>query len=613
VSPITSPEGRITVTGALMKVYEGPGAIADMADATILPLRISGAKYSVFSRLRGKLRLRWFPKIALTILEPRKIEVSDGLKGRARRDAVAEWLYDVMSETMFRTAFKRQTLFAALLEARARHGGGAVVLEDIGREPLSYTRLVASSLLLGARLAKLGAPGKAIGLMMPNANASVIAFFGLQAWGRVPAMLNYAAGAADMLAACRAAEVGTVVTSRQFVRAAKLSEAVKALKAEVEIVWLEDYRKRIGRLTMLRALLCVPFAGWLHRRYANGRRSGEAAVVLFTSGSEGQPKGVALSHDNLEANRHQLSARIDFNSTDKVFNALPIYHSFGLTGGLLLPVLSGVRVFLYPNPLHYRVVPELVYDRNATIMFGTDSFLAGYAKAAHAYDFYSVRYVFAGAEKVRQETRRVWNDRFGLRILEGYGATETAPVIATNTPMHYRAGTVGRLLPCIQRRIEAVEGIEAGGRLAVKGPNVMLGYLRPEAPGMLEPPPDGWYDTGDIVEIDADGYVTLVGRARRFARIAGEMISLTAVEGHAEALWPDHQHAAIAVPDESKGEQIVLVTDCAGASRDALLSHVRANGGAELAVPRDVVAVDEIPLLGNGKTNYPAVARMVGG
>lgn len=604
------PEGRITVTGSLMKVYEGPGAIADMADATILPLRISGAKYSVFSRLQGKLRLRWFPKITLTILEPRRIAVSDGLKGRKRRDALADWLYDVMSETMFQTGFRSQTLFASLLEAREKFGGDAVVLEDIGREPLTYTRLVAACLLLGRYLCRLGDRGDYVGLMMPNTNAAVIAFFGMQAFGRVPAMLNYTSGAAALVAACKAAGLKSVVTSRQFVRAAGLRDEVKALREQVEVVWLEDFRRRIGPLSRLGGLLAVPLAEWLHRRCTKGRTPHDAAVVLFTSGSEGQPKGVVLSHDNLEANRHQLTACIDFNPTDTVFNPLPIFHAFGLTGGLLLPVLSGVRVFLYPNPLHYRVVPELVYDRNATILFGTDTFLAGYAKAAHAYDFYCVRYVFAGAERIRDDTRRVWSNRFGLRILEGYGATETAPVIATNTPMHYRAGTVGRLLPGVRHRLVPIPGISEGARLEVAGPNVMLGHLKLDKPGVLQPPPGGWHDTGDIVYIDDDGYLTIVGRARRFAKVGGEMVSLTAVEVQAAALWPDSRHAAVALPDARKGERIILVTDAKRARRDVILAHVQVNGGSELSVPRAVVSVKAVPVLGSGKTNYPAVEKL---
>ncbi len=294
-----------------------------------------------------------------------------------------------------------------------------------------------------------------------------------------------------------------------------------------------------------------------------------------------------------------------------MFNALPVFHSFGLTAGLILPVLSGIKVFLYPSPLHYRIVPELVYDTNATILFGTDTFLSGYGRVANSYDFYSVRYVFAGAEKVKDETRRVWVEKFGLRILEGYGTTETSPVLAINTPMHFAAGTVGRLLPGITHRLEPVPGIPEGGRLFVHGPNVMKGYLRVERPGILEPPPDGWYDTGDIVTVDGAGFVRIQGRAKRFAKIAGEMVSLGAVESAAAGLWPSGHHAVVAIADERKGEQLVLVTDHAGAARPELLAYFRQSGLPELMVPRTVLQVDKLPLLGTGKTDYVAVQALV--
>ena len=199
---------------------------------------------------------------------------------------------------------------------------------------------------------------------------------------------------------------------------------------------------------------------------------------------------------------------IDFHGGDIVFNAMPMFHAFGLTGGTILPLVSGVRTFHYPTPLHYRIVPALIYDTDATICFGTDTFLNGWARYAHPYDFYAMRYIFAGAEKVREETRHLFADRFGVRVLEGYGATETSPVLALNTAMQCRPGTVGRFLPGIEWRLEPVAGIETGGRLHVRGPNVMLGYLRETAPGVLEPPEDGWYDTGDIVSVDDAGFVT---------------------------------------------------------------------------------------------------------
>ena len=601
------PEGRITVTGALMKIYEGPGMIADKADAMLVPVRIDGAQYSPFSRLKGKLRIRWFPKITVTILPPRRFELPDGLPGRVRRRMAGLKHYDVMTNLIFETSDRRTTLFEALLEARALHGGDALAAEDAERRPMSYDRLVRGALALGGKLAGLAEPGAHVGVLLPNSLAAVTTFFALQARGRVPAMLNNSAGLANMTAACRAAEIATVLTSRRFVEAAKLDDVVGALGAD--IVYLEDLGAGIGPMDKLAAMIGGRFPS-----LARGARPSDpdsAAVVLFTSGSEGTPKGVVLSHANLLANRYQLAARIDFNPTDIVFNALPMFHSFGLTGGVLLPVLSGIKTFLYPSPLHYRIVPALVYDSNATIMFGTDTFLTGYARAAHAYDFYSLRYVFAGAERVKDETRRVWAEQFGLRILEGYGATETAPALSSNTPMHYKAGTVGRFLPGIDYRLEPVPGIDEGGRLIVSGPNLMMGYLRAEAPGVLEPLADGEYDTGDIVAIDGEGFVTIVGRAKRFAKIAGEMVSLGAAEDHAAALWPDHAHAVVAIADERKGESLVLVTDNRDASRAELMAFAQSRGAAELMVPRTIHTVDAVPLLGTGKIDYVGVAALV--
>ena len=369
------------------------------------------------------------------------------------------------------------------------------------------------------------------------------------------------------------------------------------------MLYLEDLRGEIGVGARLRAWV-RSFGG---PRPANVERAHAPAVVLFTSGSEGTPKGVVLSHRNLLANRHQLAAVVDINRRDVVLNALPVFHSFGLTGGVLLPLLNGVRTFLYPSPLHYRTVPELAYGINATILFGTDTFLAGYARVADNYDFYSVRYVFAGAERVKAETRRVWFEKFGIRILEGYGATETAPALAVNTPMHFKAGTVGRLLPGITHRLEPVAGIAEGGRLFVQGPNVMLGYLRAESPGVLQPPDGGWYDTGDIVELDAEGFVTIKGRAKRFAKVAGEMVPLGTVEDLAARVWPGVIHAVVAVPDAKRGEQLVLVTERRDAARAALAAAAREAGLPEIFVPRAIIPVAAVPILGSGKIDYAGV------
>lgn len=606
------PEGRITVTGALMKVFDGPGMVADKADAPVVPVRIDGAQYTSFSHLKGKVRLRRFPRIRLTVLPPRRFAVEGGMTARQRRAAAGRQLYDVMSDMIFQTSNTERTLYEALLDARAIHGGKARVVEDIKREPLSYNRLIVGTKALGRAFKARTAPGEAVGLLLPNVSGVAVSFFALQGLGRVPAMLNYTAGLANLKAASTAAEVRTIVTARAFVAQAKLHEVVAGLEADGRaILYLEDVAAAIGTGAKLRAMIGARFA---RRLLARRRLSPDApAVILFTSGSEGLPKGVVLTHRNLLANCLQLSARIDFNPSDIVLNALPVFHSFGLTGGTLLPILSGVKTLLYPSPLHYRIVPALAYDSNATILFGTDTFLAGYARMAHSYDFYALRYIFAGAERVREETRRTYAEKFGLRILEGYGATEAGPVIAVNTPMHYKAGTVGRLLPGIEARLEDVPGIAEGRRLAIRGPNVMAGYLKADAPGVLQPPEGGWHDSGDIVTVDAEGFVTIRGRAKRFAKIGGEMVSLPAVEGYAAALWPDADHAVVTRPDPKKGEQLVLFTTAAAASAAALQHWARANGVAELALPKDVRVVEALPVLGTGKLDYVAMAATAAG
>ncbi len=597
------PEGRLTVTGALMKVYDGPAMIAANSNAPIIPVRIEGAQYSKFSKLAGKLPLRWLPKIRLTVLPKRTIAVPDALFGRARRQWASRKLHDLMTEMVFETSNIDQTLFGALIDAGKIHKKQAVI-EDIERNPIGYRRIMIGAFALGSKIHGRCEPGSRVGLLLPNSAAAVISFFACHAYGHTPAMLNFTAGAAGVDAALAAAEIKTVVTSRRFVEVGKLEPLITAISERVEVIYLEDLRGKIGVAGKLWAAFKARTPG-LGLRLSGGHRAkaDDEAVVLFTSGSEGLPKGVVLSHRNIQANRHQVSTLVDFSAQDTVLNALPMFHSFGLTAGTLLPLLSGVKTFLYPSPLHYRIVPEIAYDTNATIMFGTDTFLSGYARMAHAYDFYSLRYVFAGAERVRPETRAAWSEKFGVRILEGYGTTETSPVLAINTAMNNKPGSAGRLLPAMEAHLETIDGVTEGGRLMVRGPNVMLGYLRADNPGVLEPPVDGWHDTGDIVTIDEAGYITISGRAKRFAKIGGEMVSLAAVEALAEDVWPGSQSVAVALPHDKKGEQVILLTVAEGADARALADHARERGVGEIIVPKTVHSVEAIPLLGSGKTD----------
>lgn len=602
------PEGRITVTGSLMKIYNGPGLVADRSEATLLPVRIDGAQYTPFSRLRGRVRLRWFPAITLTILPPRRLDIPAEVRGRARRKIAGEMLSDLMADMMFVTSNRPRTLFEAVLDSARVHGFDHPIAEDIERKPASYRDLIARAFILGRAIARESGPGERLGVLLPGTLATVYTFFGMQASGRVPAMLNFTAGIQGMRAACEVAQLKRVYTSRRFVQAARLEAVIEALATKVTIVYLEDLRDRLGLIHKLAGLVSARFPRLAYRAWRRRQSPDDPAVVLFTSGSEGTPKGVVLSHVNLLANCQQIAARVPFGSQDIILNALPLFHAFGLSAGTVLPITTGMRVFFYPSPLHYRIVPEMAYEVNATVLFGTNTFLSGYARFAHPYDFYSIRYVFAGAEKLKDEVRRVWAEKFGIRIFEGYGATETSPSLTTNTPMDYRAGSVGRFLPGIEHRLDPVPGVEQGGRLSVRGPNVMLGYLLADRPGVLVPPQTtagpGWYDTGDVASVDADGYLTLLGRAKRFAKIAGEMVSLTMVEDLAARVWPQGAHACVSLPDAKKGEQLVLLTTQPQASRQELAERARADGMSELAVPRRLLAVKDLPVLGSGKTDY---------
>ncbi len=602
---IIFPEGRITVTGSLMKVYDGAAMIADKADAEVLPVRIEGLEQTPFSRLsKGQVRRKWFPKVKVTVLEPVKLSVDPALKGRWRRQAAGAALYGIMSDLVFRTTSTDRTLVEAVIEAATLHGVRHIAVEDPLAGVLSYKRLLIGASVLGTKLMPLAEVGRPIGVMLPNANATVVTVLGLMSAGRVAAMINFTAGAANILAACQAAELKAIVTSRAFVEKARLDNLIAALAEKVSIVYLEDVRATVTKADKMRGLVT-----W--KKPLVDRKADDWAAILFTSGSEGVPKGVVLSHRNMLANAAQAAARIDFGRQDKVFNVLPMFHSFGLTVGVMLPLVSGVRIYLYPSPLHYRTVAELVYGVNATILFGTDTFLNGYARVAHAYDFRSLRYILAGAEPVKESTRKTYMEKFGLRILEGYGVTETAPALALNTPMFNKFGTVGRILPGMEARLEKVDGVEDGGRLIVRGPNVMLGYLRAERPGVLEPPPDGWYDTGDIVAIDAQGFVTIKGRAKRFAKVGGEMVSLAAVEMLAGDLWPNALSAVVSVPDPRKGERLILVTQQKDASRSAFIAFARERGASELMFPAEIYAIDKMPILGSGKVDMVSVAKLV--
>lgn len=603
------PEGRITVTGSIMKVYDGPAFVAARTGATILPVRLDGPERSYFSRLSGQFRRQLFPRITITLLPATTIAMPQAPTAKQRRRKAGEAMRRLMQEMIF-SSRPTQTLFTALLDAMAVNGPDARMLEDMNQEEQSYRDLLKGSLALGRLIARFTEEGENVGVLLPNVSTTVCTIFGMSAMRRVPAMLNYTAGAAGMQYACEAAGVRTIVTSRRFLEIARLAATVQAIR-NVQVVYMEELR---ARFTWADRLWLVLVALRMPRVVMRSSSPREPAVVLFTSGSEGKPKGVVLSHEALLANVAQIRAVVDFSPADKFLVALPVFHAFGLTCGAIMPLVTGSRLFLYPSPLHYRIIPEVIYDRGCTVLFGTSTFLGAYARFAHPYDFYRLRYVVSGAEKLSDEVRKTWYERFGIRIMEGYGATECAPVIAVNTPMAYRTGTVGTLLPGVECRLQPVEGIAEGGILHVRGPNVMLGYYLHEAPGVLQPPVsdlgEGWHGTGDIVTIDEDGFLRIRGRVRRFAKIAGEMVSLEVVEKIAQTASPGGQHASVAVADPKRGESLVLFTNDAGLEREAIVQAARTLGAPELAVPRRIEHLKALPLLGTGKTDYVNLKKL---
>ncbi len=605
-SIVIFPEGRITLTGTFMKIYEGAAFTAYKSGKPLIPVYIEGADKSYFSRLKGVVKQRFFPKIKITMGAPVTVTVPSTLKTEEIRQYLVRFTQELLMNIRL-MAFQPTSLFSAIVQSRSNYGKNRLCLEDISRQSLSYQKLIESALALAILLKETTELRERIGVLLPNTNAAAMTILGLNAINRVAALINYSAGIEGVDAAVTTANLKTVITSRAFIKEANLQILIDHFP-HIHWIYLEDLKSSLT----LRHRLWI----WWYRKHPLKHlpktTAEDEAIILFTSGSEGKPKGVVHTNRSLLTNVEQLRTIADFTPKDTFMIALPLFHAFGLTAGLLTALISGAKAFLYPSPLHYRVIPELIYQLQATVFFGTSTFLQNYARYATGPDFTTLRYVVAGAEKLNQTVKETWQEKFGIRILEGYGTTECAPVITINVPNNYKENTIGKLLPGISAQLERVDGIDDGGKLLVKGDNLMKGYLYYHKPGVVSDQilqqKGGWYDTGDIVKIDHEGFLTIIGRAQRFAKIAGEMVSLETAERIFREAYPDYQYAAIVRKDERKGEAITIYTTCpTEIDRKTLIQTAQNLGLPEIAVSRDIRFIPELPRLGSGKINYQAL------
>ena len=604
-SIVMFPEGVMTDNGDMMKIYEAPVIVADRTDAPFIPIWISGAEFSPFSDTSGTVPHRPLPKIRVKVSKPQKIIVNEVLK--KNRDYLKDQTYMMLNNLRFEARFRNNVaLFKKLVRTSKLYGKTSAferreIIEDIKRVPQTYMDIIIKSHILGAKFALITDDKENVGVILPNSIENVVTFFGLSAYNRIPVMLNFSLGPKIVASMCKTALVRQIITAKSFVEKAKLQETIETLQKEgIKICFLEDIAASITLKDKIKA-----YFAYKTKRVPVEQNPQDPAVILFTSGSDGAPKAVVLSHSNIFSNVVQTTCVAQLNLQDLLFNALPMFHSFGLTIGTLFPLLTGAKVFLFPSPLQYRTITELLYELKVTMMIATDTFYKVYARLSHPYDFRKIRLCIAGAEGVKDETRNLMAERLGVILLEGYGTTECSPLLTINTLLFNKYGTLGKLVPGIEYRLDDVEGLDDAKELVVKGPNIMMGYILPENPGVLVPVKDGWYHTGDVVTVDDLGFIKLVDRVKRFAKIGGEMISLTAVENNTKEICPyeDFKCVAVALPHPKKGEQIVLVSNNADLTRKDFIDFVTKNGLSELYVPSVLLYKEDFPVFATGKAD----------
>jgi acyl-[acyl-carrier-protein]-phospholipid O-acyltransferase/long-chain-fatty-acid--[acyl-carrier-protein] ligase len=608
-------EGAISRTGRLLPFKRGFEKIVEGTQVPIIPVHLDQLWGSVFSFKDGRFFWKWPKK------SPYPVTVSFGtpLPPAATVHEVRNAVLELESEAFEYRRTARDLLHTRFVEMAKRRWSSFCMADTTGTE-LSYGKALIASLLLSRWVKNYCANQAMVGILLPSTVGGSLVNVAVLLARKVPVNLNFTAGVESMASAVTQCRIKTIVTSRVFLSKANISEMEG-------MVFVEEIRKTFTGVqkftTALRSLL-LP-SSWLNRRHSKLQRPNDLATIIFSSGSTGAPKGVMLSHHNILSNVESIAQVIQFTPRDRIMGVLPLFHSFGFTGTLWLPLLTGFGVVYHPNPTDAKTIGETIQKFQATLFISTSTFYAGYLRRCTKEEFASLRYVIAGAEKLREPIAKAYQEKYGITILEGYGCTELAPVVSVNTPdvidgkekqVGHKPGTVGQPIPGVAVKVvdpDSSRALPSGeeGLLLIKGPNLMLGYLN--QPQLTEQAlRRGWYVTGDIAAVDEDGFIRIIDRITRFSKIGGEMVPHLKIEEAISEALGGAASVVTAVPDERRGEKLMAFYTHNGMTKEELWNKLNQSDLPKLWIPKreNLHLIDALPLLGSGKVDLKKIKTL---
>jgi acyl-[acyl-carrier-protein]-phospholipid O-acyltransferase/long-chain-fatty-acid--[acyl-carrier-protein] ligase len=608
-------EGAITRVGHMLPFKRGFEKIVEGTNIPIVPVHLDQLWGSVFSFADGKFFWKWPKKFSY----PVTVSFGSPLPSTTTVQDVRNAVLELESNALECRKSTVDLLHAKFVRTAKRSWFSFCMADTTGAE-LNYGKTLIGALMF-ARWVKNHCYNQAmVGVILPSSVAGSLVNIGILLAGKVPVNLNFTSGAESIATAAAQCQIKTVVTSRAFLSKANIENSEG-------MVFVEDIRATFTRLrtlaTALKAFLTP--AIWLNHRYLKQQRPDDLATVIFSSGSTGTPKGVMLSHHNVLSNLEGIAQVIRFKSSDRIMGVLPLFHSFGFTATLWLPLLERFGAVYHTNPTDAKTIGETVQKFKATLLISTPTFLVSYWRRCTKEEFASLRYVIAGAEKLREQIAKGFQEKFGLTILEGYGCTELSPVVAVNTPdvidgdekqIGHKPGTVGHPIPGVVAKIvhpDTEQPLAPGqeGLLLIKGPNVMLGYLnQPQLTDQVIR--RGWYVTGDVAALDEDGFIRIADRVSRFSKIGGEMVPHVKVEEVINQLLGSAACVVTALPDPQRGEKLVAFYTQNGISRDDLWIKLNRTELPKLWIPKreNLHQIDSIPVLGSGKADLKKVKAL---